>query len=76
MNSEHGVVMDEKVQTNKTTSAETKVNPKLRVRKVVLQKKQSTLKRKKKTLAKKKTMRSLAMDTTLATIFSSIPWLN
>ena len=74
MPSENGVLIEEKaVQTNRTTLAKTKRNHKLNAGKGVLQKKQSTLKTKKRKRTKKESIRSLAMNITLATIFSRIP---
>ena len=74
MPSENGVLIEEKAeQKNRTTLAKTKRNDKLNAGKGVLQKKQSTLKTKKRKRAKKESIRSLAMNTTLATIFSRIP---
>ena len=71
--SKHGVATDKQVQTTRTVLSGKKDNSKLKVRENGLQKMQSTPERNKKIKAKKRNIRSLAMDTTLATIFSRIP---
>ncbi len=62
--SENPVLIEETVQTNKTTRRNIKLNAK---------KAQSTLKRRKEKITKKKSLGSFAKNTTLATIFSRIP---